>query len=589
MQNKITSLLLLSPLAISGSLLAGFAGKSSMKVAKAEEATIASGSQEIHVLNVEDYISPDIEEAFETYAREVLGYEEADLIYETTDTPETMYNYLKTGKADYDLLCPSDYMIQRMGYEGLLEPFDLSLITLDTEMMSDEEPLEGEEKEMLQMTGDVDNYTKYVSKRIRQYLDNCFTDQNCYEGKDAEYIASHPLAIGYMWGTLGIMFNPEFNGFTEDVYSDMQSWDALWNKNYGFSTTIKDSMRDTFAMGLMHKYDADFSLNGETQPGFKTLREQYLAEEITAEEYNSSLDKLFNMDETAVGPKNDVIDNVLNDLLALRSNIRGLEVDTGKNDIVTQKIGVNVAWSGDAVYSMELGEEAENPVELLYSVPENGSNVWFDGWCMPKNSSRSDAQKILSLEFLNFISNPRYASWNMDETGYTSFIAGNDILDLARSWYDCRYDEETEEMEEVDEETIAANLESGEWQEVDLSYFFDGTLEDVEDEAAAMKFYTNEDTGFYLPYKEDGNISVGGMFFCQYPDEEVIARCSVMKDFGKYNEKITKMWEKFKSTSLPGWAIGLLIAEVVAALGVAGYFVVMNAKKKAIKRNRKDI
>ena len=308
---------------------------------------------------------------------------------------------------------------------------------------------------------------------------------------------------------------------------------------------------------------------------------------LDAAEYNAEIDKIFNMDENYVGNKKDVIYNVLDDLHELKKNIRGLEVDTGKNDIVNGYIGVNCAWSGDAVYSMELGEAADPSVSLWYSVPEEGSNIWFDGWCMPKNSNRTSTQKALAMEFLNFISSPAVAALNMESTGYTSFAGGDSILDLVREWYDCRYNEETEEFEEVEADEIAANLESGDWQEVDLSYFFKDTLVDYEDED--MKFYTNEDTGFYLPFKEDGNISCGGAFFCQYPDEEVINRCCVMKDFGEYNETITKMWEQFKSTTLEPWAFVLLALEVGAALGIGVYFFIKKKQKMALKAARQNI
>ena len=192
------------------------------------------------------------------------------------------------------------------------------------------------------------------------------------------------------------------------------------------------------------------------------------------------------------------------------------------------------------------------------------------------------------MEFLNFISHPSIAALNMDETGYTSFIGGDSILELAREWYDCRYDEETEGIIEYSDEEIAKNLEDGVWQAVDLSYFFDGTLVEYEDKD--MIFYTDEEnTGFYLPFRDDGNISCGTAFFCQYPDEEVIIRCCVMKDFGEYNETITKMWEKFKSTSLPAWAVVLLAVEASAAVAFGVYFLIKKRNKKSLKELRKNI
>ena len=575
-------------------------GCSSEKVDEEAEEEENAGEIQLHILNVEDYIAEDeededtheitygVETLFEAYCKDVLG-KDVNVVYETTDTPETMLMLLQTGKY-YDLICPSDYMIQRMGREGLIEPLDLSLVSTEKEFEYKDE----DEVVFEFSTGDVDNYTNYSSRRVREYLDNCFLDQKCYEGKDAEYIASHPLAIGYMWGTLGILFNPTYGTFEEeDTISDMQSWDAFWNETYKNKSSVKDSMRDTFAVGVIHKYYEDFELNGVSKKGFKSLMTDYREGNLTAEEYNAEIDKIFNMDENYVGNKKDVIYNVLDDLHELKKNIRGLEVDTGKNDIVNGYIGVNCAWSGDAVYSMEQAEE-EKELELYYSIPNTGSNLWMDAWCMPKSSLRSEAQKELAELFLDFLSIPEYTAQNMDYTGYTPFTAGNEILDLTREWYDYRYDEETEEFDDTiptEEEIAELGL-----QRVDLSYFFEGTLTDedgnVIDDPDAYIFYSD----CYLPYAEvdkegnvkNGNRAVGREFFCQFPDEYTLTRCAVMRDFGPQNEAVLKMWEKFKSDALPVWAIVLFIVEVSAALALVLYFVIGKRMKYSLRKKRKE-
>ena len=185
----------------------------------------------------------------------------------------------------------------------------------------------------------------------------------------------------------------------------------------------------------------------------------------------------------------------------------------------------------------------------------------------------------------------------MEYTGYTPFTAGNEILDLARSWYDYRYDEETEEFDDTipTEEQIA---ELG-LQRVDLSYFFGGTLTDEngdplsdEESAEACIFYSD----CYLPNAETdeqgnitgGNRAVGREFFCQFPDEETLTRCAVMRDFGPQNEAVLKMWEKFKSDNLPVWAIVLFIVEVSAALVLVLYFVIGKRMKYSLRKKRKE-
>ena len=594
------------------------------------------GRTTINVLNVEDYIylyseegdAEDLTKQFEKYAKEELGFEDPKVVYNTTPTPETMLNELQTERASYDLLCPSDYMIERMADNGLLEKLDGDLLP---------------------------NYNQYTSVRIREYLDNCFT-RFYDEGED---IKEHPYAVGYMWGTLGILFNPTYKGQDYDkAMEDMQDWSVLWNKDYNSTISIKDSMRDTFAVALMYSYTDDYERQTdagiETLPGFKTLTETYNALENPTEEetvtYNLAMSKLFNMDDEVVTSKDAAIQAAAQNLNNLKANIYGLEVDTGKNDILTNKIGINLAWSGDAVYSMDLGEQ-ENDLELYYSVPKYGSNIWFDGWCMPKRDNRTEPERKLAHAFLDFISMPENATQNMNYTGYTSFIGGDDILNLARDWYDyrtdliynegedeewyslfyedpndeelfevwyedcafeedqdpdyddvqlyygyCDYDEDgnlinietgdpltTDDLDEFEGEFYNARLTIPEDIEVvDLTYFFDGTLSDEMSEDD-MIFYSD----CYLPFENsDGshNISVGRQFFTQYPDEGTIVRCAVMKDFGEYNNAITKMWEKFKSTALPVWAIVLFVVEIAAILGVCLYFVINKSIKKSLKK-----
>ena len=76
----------------------------------------------IYALNAEDYIDEDLLTSFEDMVYERDG-KRVKVVYETYDTNETMYNTLKTGKQTYDLICCSDYMIQRLAREGMVTSF----------------------------------------------------------------------------------------------------------------------------------------------------------------------------------------------------------------------------------------------------------------------------------------------------------------------------------------------------------------------------------------------------------------------------------------------------------------------------------
>ena len=274
-------------------------------------------------------------------------------------------------------------------------------------------------------------------------------------------------------------------------------------------------------------------------------------------------------------------------------------------------------------------------IDLLYAVPELGSNIWFDGWCMPKDEARSDAQYELAHLFIDFMSQPVNAAQNVSYIGYTSFVGGDEMLDQTRDWYDIRteyiyYGEDYdslyyvdpnngEEVEvwyddchyEVDEDPAYDDVElyyyneldeavlinekynerlviDPEWEVVDLSYAFDDTLDEYSKEDGDTLFYSDN----YLPYYDEENnhnISVGGAFFCQYPDKETMNRCAVMRDFGDNNKLILEMWENFKSDPLPAWATILFAFEIVLIVGFVGYFVFSKYIKHSLRKKRKEI
>ena len=87
----------------------------------------------LYVYNWGEYISDgsegtlDVNAEFEAYCREELGLN-VKVNYSTFSSNESMYAKISSGSAAYDVIIPSDYMIQRMVLEGLLQPLDLSLI-----------------------------------------------------------------------------------------------------------------------------------------------------------------------------------------------------------------------------------------------------------------------------------------------------------------------------------------------------------------------------------------------------------------------------------------------------------------------------
>ena len=377
--------------------------------------------------------------------------EQHDLVlkveYRTFKTPEEMYGKIKAGSIKPDLICPSDYMIQKMANEGRLEKFSFDEAT-------------GKYGDSLKNFGD------YGSPFIKERFQSCTL-------KDGNSFLTY--AVPYFWGTMGFTYDPDY--FTED---EVGTWECLWSKEEKFKKqfSLKDSMRDTYVTAIFHVYKDEIDALDET-----------------AADYNDKLTAIFNRCDDDTIAK---VEAALKE--AKKTTVNTFEVDEGKDEIVKGKYHANLAWSGDAIYAMDSAEENEPPKYLNYSLPQEGSNVWFDGWCMPKG-----ANKELAEEFVNFISTPKIASLNMGYVGYTSPIVGDEVWEYVLDSYEA-------------DETATSTYE------VDLIFYF-GKEAKIEIDAE----------------------EAGRQFDAQYPTEDVLKKCCMMNDFGDQTKKVEEMWVRVKA------------------------------------------
>lgn len=421
--------------------------------------TACSTKYDLVIYNWEDYIYEGTDDdgnyvedgtiaAFEKYYEEKTG-KKIKVGYECFSTNEEMYQQISLGSISPDLICPSDYMIQKMANEGMLEEFSYNA-TEDTYAES------------------LSNWDAYGSPFIRTR----FANETLANG--SSFLS---YAVPYFWGTMGFTYDPSFlNGNFGDF---VNSWECLWSSeaNLRKQFSLKDSMRDTYVAAIFHVY-----------------KDQIAALDETASDYNAQLSEIFNRcDDETIGKVEAAL------IAAKNSTVYGFEVDEGKDDIVRGVYHANLAWSGDSVYSMDSAEESGKI--LNYALPEEGSNVWFDGWCMPKG-----ANKELAEEFLNFICLPAQAQKCMEAVGYTSPIVGKEIWEYVNATYAC---EETET----------------DYYTTDLSFYFGDSIEG----AATIKIATSEK---------------GRQFDAQYPTEEALKKCCIMKDFGAQTTKVEQMWTR---------------------------------------------
>ncbi len=265
---------------------------------------------QISVYNWGSYIDPELLQRFEAETG-------IHVIYSNYSNNEDLYVKLKHGGSNYDVIVPSDYMIERLIQEDMLRPIDWS---------------------------QVPNIRHIDADKLRlQY--------------DPEQRYSAPC----FWGTVGILYNRKL------VSSPPDSWDALWDPQYERQILMMDSSRDSLMVALKR---LGYSMNSHE-------------------------------------PKE--LDQALAELQKQYPLVYAYVLDQTKDMMIAGEAAMALMYSGDALDAMFSNED------LDYIIPREGSNLWFDGWAIPKNAQNPEGAQA----FINFMLEPRNAAQNADYVGYS--------------------------------------------------------------------------------------------------------------------------------------------------------------------------
>ena len=172
----------------------------------------------LHVYNWGDYVDMDTIRQFE----KETGIK---VIYDTFASNEDLYVKLKKSNDPYDVIVPSEYMIERMIREDMLLPLDYDQIP----------------------------NMKKLDKRIL----------------DMDYDPGNKYSVPYFWGTLGIVVNTDY------VKEPIDSWSALWDKKYKNEIIMYNSQRDSIAIAL--KY-LGYSMNSRSMKELEEAKEALIAQ-----------------------------------------------------------------------------------------------------------------------------------------------------------------------------------------------------------------------------------------------------------------------------------------------------------------------
>ena len=180
------------------------------------------------VYNWGEYVDPDTLDMFE----EETGIK---VIYDEFETNETMYPRIENGAAEYDVVCPSDYMISKMIQNDLLMELNFDNIPYAKANIGD------------------------------QYFEQS-------RGFDKE----NKYSVPYCWGTVGILYNKTM------VDEPITSWAQLWDEKYEDEILMQDSVRDAF---MVAEKLCGFSMNTVDPEELQIAKDALIAQKPLVQDY----------------------------------------------------------------------------------------------------------------------------------------------------------------------------------------------------------------------------------------------------------------------------------------------------------------
>lgn len=282
------------------------------------------GKKESKVLNVfnwGDYINMELLEDFE----KETGIK---VVYSTFATNEDMWVRFTQGGNEYDVLFPSEYIIEKMIREDRIEKLDLSKLP------------------------------------NLKNIDPAFSN--------LEFDPNYAHSVPYFWGSVGIVYNK--NMITEPI----TSWKDLWKEEYSQKILMLDSQRDSLMVALKA---LGYSMNTHDINELNEAKEYLIKQKPLVLAY--------------------VGDNV-------------------KDMMLQKEAAMAVVYSGEAYAIMQESDEFE------YTVPEEGSNYWFDNIVISKTAPNKEA----AYQFIDFLLRGEVGKKNTDYIFYgTPNVATYELLD----------------------------------------------------------------------------------------------------------------------------------------------------------------
>lgn len=197
-----------------------------------------------------------------------------------------------------------------------------------------------------------------------------------YYEQAEKFDPGNKYCVPYCWGTVGILYNKTM------VDEPVTSWSILWDEKYADNILMQDSVRDAFMVALRLK---GYSMNTLDQAQLEEARDALIEQKPLVQAY--------------------VIDQV-------------------RDKMIGNEAALGVIYSGEAIYT-----QRENP-DLEYVIPEEGTNVWIDGWVIPKNApNKENAEKWIDFMCRGDVAlkNFEYITYSTPNTAAQALIEDDEI------------------------------------------------------------------------------------------------------------------------------------------------------------------
>lgn len=342
-----------------------------------------SGTVTLYVYNWGEYISDgsegtlDVNAMFEEWYFKTYG-QRVKVNYSTYSSNESMYAKISSGSVSYDVIVPSDYMIERMIKENLLAPLDYNNIPNAQNILSE--------------------------------------FQNSDYDPDKNKDGYNDYSVPYLYGMIGIIFNT-----TMVDEADIGSWDLMWNEKYAGNILQFNNSRDAFgaaqySMGnvdlVNSDNEADWRAALEKLKAQKPILQGYVMDEIYNKMENGSaaIAAYYAGDFMAMYENNNDLDffypeegtNLYVDAMCIPKSSQNKTIaERYINFMLSEKPAVANAEYTYYASPNRVVRENEDYIEYMNEIKDGGYDLMYDTDTIPTSSYRNlSGEKLLLINTL---------------------------------------------------------------------------------------------------------------------------------------------------------------------------------------------